>query len=427
MRDATGENDDPPMHQRLPVVGNGPADATDSLSAAMCPERLRRERLARLRAMMREQDLAAVVLLEPYNQRYATGSRNMFGYFLRNSTRYIYVPIDGPVILFEYPGSAHVSTHLETIDHARTSKVVWSSVNSRDTSSAAPFAREIADLVREHGGGRARVGLDRCFHLLALALEAEGLTVEDCNQHILHTRRIKTRDEIACLALSMASSEAAVAEVETAIRPGRTENDLFATMYGAVIAGGGEFIETRLLSSGPRTNPWFNEASSRTIRPGEIVALDTDTIGCNGYYSDFSRTFFCGPGRPSAAQKTLYRMAYEQVQHNISILGPGMSYREVAEKALEIPQRYYDRRYPSVIHGVGMHGETPMIAHKGDFDVYSGDGVLEPGMVASVESYIGEPGGAEGIKLEDEVMVTDTGVELISRYPYDAALLEREW
>jgi Xaa-Pro aminopeptidase len=197
-------------------------------------------------------------------------------------------------------------------------------------------------------------------------------------------------------------------------------------MYQSVIAGGGEFIETRLLSSGPRTNPWFNEASSRKVRPGELVALDTDTIGCNGYYSDFSRTFFCGPGKPSGYQKSLYRMSYEQVQHNISILKPGMTYREVAEAAWQIPERFYDRRYPSVIHGVGMHGETPLVAHAGDFDTYSKDGVLEPGMVVSVESYIGEVDGPEGVKLEDEVLITETGVELISRYPYSDDMLDRQ-
>jgi len=426
MYDPTNETTEPPMHDRMPVVPNGPQAASDAIPSAIEPARMRGERLERLRAMMRGQSLGALVLFDPYNQRYATGSRNMFGYFLRNSTRYIFVPLEGPVILFEYPGSAHVSTALETIDHARTSKVVWSSVNSRDTRSAAPFASEIADLVREYGGGSRRVGMDRCFHLLALALEDAGLEAEDCNQHILHARRIKTRDEVACLALSMASSEAAVAEVESAIKPGCTETDLFARMYHSVIAGGGEFIETRLLSSGPRTNPWFNEASSRVVRPGDLVALDTDTIGCNGYYSDFSRTFFCGPGGPTPEQKNLYRMAYEQVQHNISILRPGMSYREVAENAWSIPARYYDARYPSVIHGVGMHGETPMVAHKGDFDTYSGDGTLEPGMVVSVESYIGKPGGAEGVKLEDEVLITDSGAEMLSRYPYDEALLDRE-
>ncbi|WP_022729216.1 M24 family metallopeptidase [Fodinicurvata sediminis] len=411
---------------RPPVVSSTTPELGDSIPTAFDPLRLRAERLARLRAMMAEQGYAAVVLFDPNNQRYATGSRNMFGYFLRNSTRYIYVPLEGPVILFEYPGSAHVSTWLETIDDHRTSKVVWSSVNQRDGTSAQPFAQEIAALLREHSGGDGLVGVDRCSHILALALEAEGLAVRDCQQDVLHCRRIKTRDEIACLAQSMAASEASVAAVEAAIQPGVSETDLFATMYGNVIAQGGEFIETRLLSSGPRTNPWFNEASGRLLRPGELVALDTDTIGCHGYYSDFSRSFFCGPGRPTGYQQSLYQMAWEQVQHNIDLLRPGLSYRELSENSWPIPERFFDRRYPSVIHGVGMHGETPLVAHPTDFDAFSGDGILEPGMVVSVESYIGEVDGPEGVKLEEEVVITETGAQLISCYPFDEALLGRQ-
>ncbi len=399
---------------------------SDCQPGAFDPVALRAGRLRRLRAMMQADGLAAVVLFDPYNQRYATGSRNMFGYFLRNSTRYIYVPVEGNVILFEYPGSAHVSTWLETIDEHRTSKVVWSAVNSRDNLTAAPFAAEIADRVHADGGGETRVGLDRCSHLLALALEAQGLVVEDCQQRLLYTRRLKTPEEIAFLTMSMSGTEAAVARVEAAIAPGVSENELFAEMYHGVIAGHGEFIETRLLSSGPRTNPWFNEAGGRRVRAGDLVALDTDTIGCNGYYADFSRTFYCGPGRPSAYQKQLYQMAFDQIQHNISILKPGMSYRDIAAGAWAIPRRFYDQRYPSIIHGVGMHGETPLIAHAEDFDTFSGDGVLEPGMVVSVESYIGEVGRADGVKLEDEVLVTDTGVERISRYPFAEDLLARE-
>jgi len=406
--------------------GDGIDAVTESQPAAFDPRRLRAERLARTRAMMAEEGLAAVVLFDPNNQRYATGSRNMFGYFLRNSTRYIYVPRDGPVILFEYPGSAHVSSWLETIDEARTSKVVWSAVNNRDHRVAAPFAEEIAALVRAHGRGGHRIGIDRCSHLHALALEAAGLEAVDCMGAMLHARRIKTRDEIACLSLSMAGAEAAVAAVERKLAPGVTEIELFATMYGEVIGQGGEFIETRLLSSGPRTNPWFNEASARRVRPGELVALDTDTIGCNGYYSDFSRTFFCGPGRPSGEQKSLYRMAWEQVHTNMALLRPGLTFRELAERAWPIPERYYDRRYPSIIHGVGLHGETPLIAHAADLDSYTGDGVLEEGMVVSVESYIGEVGAQEGVKLEEEVVITARGCQRISRYPYDESLLERQ-
>lgn len=412
---------------RIPVVPSAPMANGDSIPTAFDPKQLRAGRLERLRDMMREQEYAALVLFDPNNQRYATGSRNMFGYFLRNSTRYIYVPLEGPIILFEYPGSAHVSTWLETIDEARTSKVVWSAVNQRDNLSSDPFGIEIAELIAQHGGGNRKVGLDRCALNLARSLEAQGLDVFDCMQDTLHCRRIKTPEEIACLAQSMAGSEAAVARVEEAIRPGITENELFAIMYGNVIEQGGEFIETRLLSSGPRTNPWFNEASDRVIRPGELVALDTDTIGCHGYYSDFSRTFHVGPSRPSAYQRHLYRMAYDQVHHNMDILKPGMSYREIAEQAWKIPEQFLDRRYPSIIHGVGMHGETPLVAHHMDFDRFSKDGILEPGMVVSVESYIGEVGAADGVKLEEEVVVTDTGIEKLSRYPFNDALLGREF
>ncbi len=412
--------------EQIPVVPSAQMANTDSIPTAFDPKQLRAGRLERLRAMMADKGYAALVLFDPYNQRYATGSRNMFGYFLRNSTRYIYVPLNGPVILFEYPGSAHVSSWLETIDESRRSQVVWSAVNQRDNMSSDPFGVEIAGLVREHGEGNLKVGLDRCSMNLAHALESQGLDVYDCMQDTLYCRRIKTPEEIACLAQSCAGSEAAVAEVEAKIKPGITENDLFATLYGNVIQQGGEFIETRLLNSGPRTNPWFNEASNRVIRPGELVCLDTDTIGCHGYYSDFSRTFHVGPNKPTNYQKSLYQMAYDQVHHNISILKPGMGYREIAENAWKIPDRFIDRRYPSVIHGVGMHGETPLVAHHMDFDDFSTDGTLEPGMVVSVESYIGEVGADDGVKLEEEVLVTEKGIEKISKYPFDETLLGRE-
>ena len=113
--------------RRQPDAGPG-LWITDTEPAGVDTRKLRAGRLARIRDMMREKEYAALLLFDPNNQRYATGSRNMFGYFLRNSTRYFFVPTEGPVILFEYPQSAHVSTCLETIQEARNSKIVWSSV-----------------------------------------------------------------------------------------------------------------------------------------------------------------------------------------------------------------------------------------------------------------------------------------------------------
>jgi Xaa-Pro aminopeptidase len=78
--------------------------------------------------------------------------------------------------------------------------------------------------------------------------------------------------------------------------PGMSENQLWAVLHQAVIENDGDYVETRLLSSGPRTNPWMQEASPRIIEPSDLVGLDTDVVGPFGYYADFSRTFFCEPG-----------------------------------------------------------------------------------------------------------------------------------
>ena len=391
------------------------------------PVRLRRERLERVRKMMSDKGYAGCVLLDPFNQRYATGTRNMFQYFLRNSTRYLFIAAKGPVVLFDYPGSAHVSEVVETINESRTSKLVWSSITGKDSESSGVFGDEIAELVRSYGAGNKRVGLDRCTHSMATALLKRGCTPVDFQEDIIQVRAVKTDDEINCLKLSMISTEEGVHNLREAIRPGITEQALFAKLYATVIETGGDFIETRLLSSGHRTNPWFNEASDKKVRAGDLVALDTDTIGCFGYYSDFSRTFHCGPGRPTAAQKALYQISYEQIQHNISIIKPGLTFREVSERAWKIPDKFRDRRYTSVMHGCGMHGEAPFITHIDRFDTYGAEGVLTPNMVLCIESYVGEVGGQEGVKLEEEVVVTSTGVELISTYPFEEDLLGRQF
>lgn len=193
-----------------PAGGMWLSDTEPSLVDA---DALRKGRLNRLRGWMSEAGYGAVVLFDPYNQRYATGSRNMFGYFLRNSTRYFFIPTEGPIILFEYPQSYHVSMGLDTIDE-----------------TAGAFADEIADLMKAYGGGSMKIGLDRCQHLHAVALAKRGCDVKDCQGEILAVRAVKTAEEIKCLQVSMAGAEAAVAAVREAIKPGVSENDLFAIM-----------------------------------------------------------------------------------------------------------------------------------------------------------------------------------------------------
>ena len=177
-----------------------------------------------------------------------------------------------------------------------------------------------------------------------------------------------------------------------------------------------------MLTSGPRTNPWFQESSDRRIQAGELVSFDTDLIGPYGYCADVSRTFLCGARPATRQQKELYALAAEQISYNCDLLRPGCAFREYREKAWPLPKRFHEQNYGTLLHGVGMIDEWPNVAWDTN-DPAAQDGVLLPGMTVCVESYIGERGGTEGVKLEEQVLITDTGYEIMSRFPLEQALL----
>jgi Xaa-Pro aminopeptidase len=162
------------------------------------------------------------------------------------------------------------------------------------------------------------------------------------------------------------------------------------------------------------------------MQAGELVCLDTDVVGCHGYYADFSRSFLCGRENPTARQRELYRLAWEQVQENIARIRPGTGFREYSEGAWKVPSPHLPYRYYLLAHGVGMTGEYPYILHELDYRRHGYDGEIEPGMTLCVESYIGDPGSGQGVKLEEQVLVTESGALALSRYPYDERLLGRE-
>ncbi len=385
---------------------------------------LRAHRLGRLRAEMAARSIGACVLTDPVNIRYATGARNMQIFTARNPARYLFVAVDGPVILYEFTGALHLADGLETITevrHATTASFVAAGEGIAEVEKA--WAAQIASLVRETVGARAPVGLERVNAGAALALAAEGIQIVDAQEPVERARAIKGSEEIGCQIASMRATERAMAAMEAEIRPGLTENELWSVFHQQVIAQGGDYIETRLLSSGRNTNPWFQETSDKVIGANELIAFDTDVVGCHGYYADFSRTFHAGPDAPGVAQRELYRIAHEQVHHNMGIIEPGLTFAEYSERAWDLPERFAAHRYYLSSHGVGMTGEYPYLYHAQDFTSFGYDGVIEPGMTLCVESFIGGPGTTEGVKLEQQVLVTDSGTELMSLYPFDESLL----
>jgi Xaa-Pro aminopeptidase len=381
---------------------------------------LRAERLARLRGALAARDLAGIVVCDPINVRYATDSTNMQVWCLHNPVRYAFVATDGPVIVFDFHGSSHLSDHLELVDEVRPGRG-WYFFKSGDrvVEHARSWAAEIAALVRAHGCGNRRLALDKGDRDGVAALEAEGLALCDGQEVMELTRAIKTPDEIKAMRCALATCEAAMTAMQASLRPGITEQALWAHLHAENIARGGEWIETRLLASGPRTNPWFQECSSRAIEAGELVAFDTDLIGPYGYCADISRTWLCGAGRATAAQRELYQLAREQIAYNRALIRPGVGLRELSAKAFRLPERYRANRYSVIAHGVGLCDEYPAAYYPQDAAATGYDGVLEEAMTICLESYVGAEGGAEGVKLEEQVLVTADGCELLSAYPFE--------
>ncbi len=388
---------------------------------------LRAYRLARVREQLTKHDYAGCVLYDPINIRYATGSRNMAVWTMHNAVRYCFIATEGPVVVFDFHNCEHLSAGLETVDEVRPA-IAWHyfGAGPRLADRAKTWAAEIADLVTAHGGGNRRLALHHCDPEGAAALADLGIEVGNGQEVLEIARAIKSPEELACMETSIAVCETAMARMREALEPGMTENQLWAILNHVNAAMGGEWIETRLLASGGRTNPWFQESSDRIIRPGEMVSFDTDMIGPYGYCADISRSYFCGPGRPSDEQRRLYGLAWEQIHFNMDLLKPGLSFRELAEKAWKMPESCRSNRYSVVIHGIGLCDEYPACVYQEDFEASGYDGRLEAGMTVCVESFMGEAGGREGVKLEQQVLITETGVELLSTFPFEEELLGRE-
>ena len=158
-------------------------------------------------------------------------------------------------------------------------------------------------------------------------------------------------------------------------------------------------------------------------RGGSAVAFDCDMIGPMGYCADISRTWLCGPGKPSKQQKALYKLAYEEVHHNISVLKAGMTFREFSRKAFKPRKNCLPNHYMVLSHGIGMCDEYPSIYYDVDWKDRGFDGVIEENMTLCIESYMGPVGGNEGVKLERQVLVTKTGCIPLDKYPFEDELL----
>lgn len=383
-------------------------------------DKVRRYRLSRVREQLQELDLAGALLFDQLNTRYVTDATNMQLWCSHYEARCVFVATEGPVILWDFGDMPHLAEDLPTIDDYRViTPFYFFSAGPRCHENARKFAREITDLVNTYGGGNQRLALDRCSYLGIQALQECGIEIVEGQDVMEIARLIKSEEELALMRQSVKVTEIAVENMRRAMVPGITENALWSKLHETNIALGGEWIETRLLSSGPRTNPWMRESSMRVIEKGDMVSFDTDLIGPYGYCCDMSRSWVCGDVKPNPEQARLYQLAAEQIRFNTELLKPGLSFAEYSQRSWPMPEEFVEGRYGVIVHGVGLADEYPSIKYAMDFDKKGYDGVFEPGMTLCVESYIGSKYGGEGVKLEEQVLITPTGYEMLTTYPLE--------
>jgi len=401
------------------LKGLGPKDWERAIDL----DRMLAYRAARLQEAIAAEDCAGAVIMGTHNLRYATGTMRAAIYNMHKPSRAAFVPAQGTITAFDWfrPDNPHWTPDI--IGELVPMPVfAYFPAGDHNTALLKRFAGAIAERARKAGG--ARVALDISDPALVHALIAEGLTVVSADRLIERATLIKNEDEIACLAHACAISGIGMARMREALEPGITELELLSILAQTNMAHGGEWLEYKLLASGGRINPWEQEATDRMIQAGELVAFDCGMVGPFNYSADVSRTMFCGPGRPSPEQKKLYRLAVENIEHNLSLVKAGVSFEAFSKGCWPYPAEYVKHRYPCMAHGIGMGDEWPAIPWPQDWANEGYEGELQENMVICVESFIGSQHGGEGVKLEQEIVVTADGYQLLSTFPWEANLLD---
>jgi Xaa-Pro dipeptidase len=392
-------------------------------------DRMRDYRWRRLTQSLVEREIGGLLMFDPLNIRYATDTTNMQLWNSHNPFRACLLCADGHMVMWEYKNSPFLVTFNPRVAELRSGASFFYNVCGDHTQQdARSFANQVEEVMRAHVGSNRRLAVDKIMIHGLRALESIGFQVLEGEIVTERTRAIKGPDEILAMRAAHRACEAAIAEMEVFARSevpkgGVSEDDLWAELHRGNIRRGGEWIETRLLASGPRTNPWFQECGPRIVQPNEIVAFDTDLIGCYGICIDISRTWWIGDAKPRTDIVAAMHHARDHIAENMAMLKPGVTIKELVFGGHQLATSHWNQKYSCKMHGVGLCDEWPFVPYpdtwvEGAFDV-----ALEPGMVLCVEALVSPEGGDFSIKLEDQVLITDTGYENLTRYPFDTSLM----
>ncbi|MEM0049230.1 MAG: Xaa-Pro peptidase family protein [Candidatus Bathyarchaeia archaeon] len=397
-------------------------------------ERMRKERVEKVRAEMKELGLEAILVLRGENQRYIAQNTDNPRNYPPSGLRYAFLAKDGLPVLFEhgmwYP---YVKKNCPWLEVKIAAALGGSGGGSASEFIPEPalnrelkrFAEQIKKEMEVHGIKHEILGIDSYNLMIIKALESVGIKVSlDGSKALIKARTIKTKDEIECLRIAASIVEAGWLKVKEALKPGVTELELKGVFVGEIARLGGQDFGTGNVYSGARA--WCNNiiTSDKIIRPGDLVVFLGCNVGWMGYRTCYYRTFACG--RPKREEEDTFIQVRDYLYDAIKIIKPGVTTRKLAEKWPKAEEFGYPDEVTAYWiqwgHGIGLSlSEPPSITRAWSLEFPE---EIKAGMTIALETWLPTPPTlthphGQSVRLEEMVVVTETGYELLTQWPID--------
>jgi len=397
-------------------------------------DRLRRERLGRIKAELDKSDLGAVLTFDFHNIRYLT-STHIGTWGMDKMIRFALMPRGGDPVLWDFGSAArHHQLHTPWLDEphaaagrgphygARAGISTLRGAISPRAGRAEDVAAKVAQVMADFGLQGQAIGVDIIEPPVLVALQALGFPVVDGQQLFLEARRIKTVDELGLLTQAASMVDAAYEDLYEFLRPGVRENECVGLVSKKLFDLGSEHVEGVNAISGERCSPHPHVFSDRLIRPGDPAFFDI-LHSYQGYRTCYYRTFAVGSASP--ALRGAYKICRELIDNAIALTKPGATTADIVqvwptapEFGLPDEEAAFGLQYG---HGVGLSiWERPIFSRLTSLEYPE---TLEPGQVFALETYWPADDGWGAARIEEEVLVTETGCEVITKFPAEELLV----
>jgi Xaa-Pro aminopeptidase len=380
--------------------------------------RLHDYRLARVRAALNAAQLGALLCFDQANIRYTTST--VIGEWARDKlTRYSLLTGNGDPYIWDFGSAAkHHRLYAPWLhqDHCRAGLLGMRGAVGADITLFREAAQEVKAILEEEGVADMPLGLDVVEPPMLFELQRLGIEVRDGQQAMLQAREVKSIDEITLLNMAAAMVDGVYQDIAEALKPGVKESEIVAMATARLYQMGSDCVEAINSISGERCSPHPHNFTDRLIRPGDQAFFDV-IQSFMGYRTCYYRTF--SVGRATESQCTAYRKAREWMDRAIEVIKPGASSDRIAQafpRAEEIGfASEMDAFGLNFCHGLGLGlHERPVISR---LNSEREPIELKVGMVFAVETYCPASDGFSAARIEEEVVLTPTGPQIISLYP----------